>query len=289
MTLTDALPVRVDRWLREGLGWSRRAIEAALSEARVTIATPDGPLHPRFPDALVMPRDRVRVDGVEVASVEPTGVWMLHKPDGILSTRSDPAGRPCLGPWLAALAPQVFPVGRLDGPTTGLLLLTDDGDLAQCLLHPRHAFPKTYRLTLDDDLPGDDPRLLRLAEGVVLDDGPARADSVTKVAPRELRLVIREGRHRIVRRMAAAVRLPLLHLHREAIGSLTLGDLPAGEVRRLPDPAYEALWHEAGGRAKVAAARAEGLFARARHLRDTGRADARLEAWCETFSARGGA
>ncbi len=289
MTRPDPLPARVDRWLREGLGWSRRAIGSALAEGRVAIESPGEAIHPRFPDALVLPGDSVRVDETVVPRREPEGVWMLHKPSGIVSTRSDPGGRPCLGSWLEAMAPQVFPVGRLDAPTTGLLLLTDDGDLAQCLLHPRHAFPKTYVLNLDEAPAEDDPRLRALVDGVALDDGPARADSVWKTAPDEVRLVIREGRHRVVRRMAAAAGLPLRHLHRAAIGRLTLGDLEVGGLRRLDDDGYAALWEEAGGLARVRAARVGALLDRARHLRETGRADRRLDAWCATFRGPGGA
>jgi len=126
---------------------------------------------------------------------------------------------------------RVFPVGRLDRDTTGLLIVTNDGELANRLMHPRHGVAKTYLAEVEGDPSA--AALRRLAEGVELEDGPTAAAGVRRLAPSTIELVIHEGRNRQVRRMLEAVGHPVRSLHRSAYGGIELGDLPSGGWRRL--------------------------------------------------------
>jgi pseudouridine synthase len=272
------LPSRLDKLLREALGGSRDDWRAAIDAGRVRVngeAARDG---------FVLPADVVEVDGVAVHALSPTGVVMWHKPEGLVSTRRDPDGRPDLGALLSALPPRYFHVGRLDMDTTGLLLATDDGDLAHMLLHPRHHLPKTYHLQVTGPLAPDDPRLALLVAGVTLRDGPARALSLEVIDPgpvSTLALTIDEGRNRIVRRMARQVRLDLLTLHRVRMGPVVL-DVPPLVHRPLRPDEYDELWHAVGGRAAYREAQVAALARHAGLRREGGQPDLRLEAWLDT-------
>jgi pseudouridine synthase len=172
----------------------------------------------------------VAVDGRPVAPPAPV-VLAVHKPAGYVSTVRDPRGRPTV----VALVPdrwgRLYPVGRLDADSEGLLLLTNDGDLTFLLTHPRHAVPRVYRVQVR---PAPEPgQLRRLAEGVLLADGPTRPAAVRREGADWLRLTLREGRNRQVRRMCAAVGLEVLRLQRVAIGPVRLDGLRPGAWRRL--------------------------------------------------------
>ena len=160
---------------------------------------------------------------------------MLNKPRGIMSAMSDDRGRPCLMDFVADRPERLFHVGRLDADTSGLLLLTNDGELANRLAHPRHAVAKTYRATVPGPVGRDVGR--RLQSGVDLDDGPARADSFRVVSEHGDRsiveIVLHEGRNRIVRRMLDAVNHPVIDLVRTQLGPLQLGGLKPGHLREL--------------------------------------------------------
>lgn len=181
--------------------------------------------------------DRVTVDGREV--VLPDTLWylMLNKPSGVVTTMDDPQGRPTVAGFVPAGAPRLYPVGRLDFLTTGLLLLTNDGEFANLLMHPRHHVPKVYRAEVDGVPSAADLR--RLREGVDLDDGPtspAEASLVEKTGRGAVvEVTLREGRKRQVRRMLSAVGHPVLELSRIAYGPLSLGALAEGSVRQLGD------------------------------------------------------
>jgi 23S rRNA pseudouridine2605 synthase len=208
-----------------GLG-SRRACEELIADARVTVDGEVAELGRRVdPDTA-----RVEVDGVPI-SVRPGLVhYLLNKPANVVTTASDPQGRPTVLDLVPA-EPRVFPVGRLDAATEGLLLLTNDGDLAHRLTHPSFGVEKEYLAEVET--PPTRGELRRLREGVDLEDGSTAPARVTLVPPRAVRLVIHEGRNRQVRRMLDAVGHPVLRLVRTRIGPLTDRRLRPGEWRPL--------------------------------------------------------
>jgi 23S rRNA pseudouridine2605 synthase len=158
----------------------------------------------------------------------------------VVSTAHDTHGRPTVVELVPEAGTRLYPVGRLDTDTTGLILLTNDGDLANHLMHPRYQVPKTYRAKVANG-PVGDHALRVLREGVDLDDGRTASARVVRVRPDVLELTIREGRKRQVRRMCEAVGHPVLALRRVAFGPLVLGDLPAGRHRRLTAAEVERL------------------------------------------------
>jgi 23S rRNA pseudouridine2605 synthase len=164
---------------------------------------------------------------------------MVNKPAGVLSTARDTHGRPTV----VSLVPgerRLYPVGRLDRDTTGLILLTDDGDLAHRLTHPRFEVPKTYRVMVAGG-PVAQSVLQALGNGVELDDGPTAPARVRLIGPDTLELTIREGRNRQVRRMCQAVGHPVRSLERVRFGPLELGKLERGAYRRLTAREVQAL------------------------------------------------
>lgn len=175
-------------------------------------------------------RDRVEVDGrrVRVAATE----WlMLHKPRGFLSTRADPEGRRTLYELLPPQMRRLFYVGRLDVDSEGLILLTNEGDVAHRLLHPRYGVEREYEVRLDAAI--DDAAVKQLTRGVLLEDGPARAEQVRRVTASELVITLREGRKREVRRLLEAVGRQVVRLRRVRYGPIRLGALAVGEWRHL--------------------------------------------------------
>jgi 23S rRNA pseudouridine2605 synthase len=191
-------------------------------------------------------RDRVEVDGSRVVLDQRLRYWMLNKPLGVVSTASDPQGRPTVVEMVPE-DPRVVPVGRLDRETEGLILLTNDGELANLLTHPRYGVEKRY-LAEVDLLPGN--AVTRLQQGVELDDGPARAERARVVAGsgrrRMVEVVMLEGRKREVRRLLEAVGAPVRRLVRTAIGPLRLTGLAPGEYRPLRPEEVRDLYRAAG-------------------------------------------
>jgi 23S rRNA pseudouridine2605 synthase len=189
------------------------------------------------------------VDGsIEVAvndqpvGPEPREVWMLNKPAGVVSTAREP-GRRAAVTDLVTSKRRLYPVGRLDADSTGLILLTNDGELANRLTHPRYEVPRTYRARLRR-VPSDTD-LRRLRRGVNLDDGPTAPAKVRRLSPRVIELTIREGRNRQVRRMAEAIGNEVLSLRRIGFASLRLGNLAEGGSRLLRDSELHRLWKDA--------------------------------------------
>jgi 23S rRNA pseudouridine2605 synthase len=161
-----------------------------------------------------------------------------------VTTRSDPDGRPVVIDLLPpAAAAVVYPVGRLDFDAEGLLLLTNDGELANRLTHPRYGVAKTYRARLG--APIGAPEIAALREGVELEDGPTAPARVERLGPREIELELREGRNRQVRRMVEAVGNRVVALRRVGFGSLALGSLPEGRARQLGEGEIARLWKDA--------------------------------------------
>ncbi|HWB69661.1 MAG TPA: pseudouridine synthase [Solirubrobacterales bacterium] len=166
----------------------------------------------------------------------------MNKPAGVVSTAREPGQRPAVVSLVQSAA-RLYPVGRLDADSTGLLLLTNDGELANRLTHPRFEVAKAYRARLARAPSEGDLR--RLAGGVELEDGPTGPAEVTRLGKREIEIVLREGRNRQVRRMAEAIGNEVISLSRVRFGSLALGGLGEGAARRLTDEEVERLWEDA--------------------------------------------
>ena len=182
----------------------------------------------------------VRVDGSAIAAEAPE-VWMVNKPAGVVSTAKEPGKRQAVVDLVRSDA-RLYPVGRLDADSEGLILLTNDGELANRLTHPRYGVHKTYVATLRR--PPSERDLGRLERGVDLEDGPTAPARVRRAGEREVEIAIREGRNRQVRRMFEAVGNEIVRLRRVAFGSLVLGDLKAGAARRLSEGEVAALWED---------------------------------------------
>jgi 23S rRNA pseudouridine2605 synthase len=234
---------------RAGLG-SRRSCETLIAGGRVKVNGQVARLGARVNVA----RDRVELDGVPV-TIDPTLVhYLLNKPAGVVTTAHDPEGRPTVVSLVPA-EPRVFPVGRLDAETEGLLVMTNDGELAQRLTHPSFGVEKEYVAEVEG-VPG--PGALRaLRHGVELDDGPTAPARVGVLAPGVLRIVLHEGRNRQVRRMCEAVGHPVRRLVRTRIGPVADRALRPGRFRPLTPAEVRALSEAAvpGRRRKAASSR----------------------------------
>jgi 23S rRNA pseudouridine2605 synthase len=222
---------RLQRLLaRAGYG-SRRSCEELIVQGRVTLNGTVATLGDRA-DPL---EDEVRVDGLEVNLDPNVKYYAFHKPVGVVTTMRDPQGRPDIRAFVPEEGPRIFPVGRLDRDSEGLLLLTNDGDLANALTHPRFGVEKEYLAEVEG---APTPKHVgQLRRGVELEDGHARAKSA-RVAGGSgdrgaVRLVMTEGRKREVRRLLSAIGLPVTRLVRVRVGAVRLGGLAPGELREL--------------------------------------------------------
>jgi pseudouridine synthase len=239
--------MRLNQYLAAcGLG-SRRDCEALIAGGRVQVNGVAAHFGMR-----VGAGDRVLLDGRPLAVAATATVWMLHKPAGVLCAARDTRGRPTVLDLVrrAGIVDRVFSVGRLDFDTTGLLLVTADGDLAFRLMHPSHGVEKEYAARIATPLSAT--ALARLRAGIVLEDGPTSpctaAQETTPDGP-VVTLVLHEGRKRQVRRMLAAVGAPVVALHRARVGPIVLGDLAPGALRQLTAAEDAALRHAAGAAA----------------------------------------
>ena len=227
-----------------GLG-SRRACEALIDQGRVEV---DGVVVTEQGLRIDPVTAVVRVDGERVPTAPETVVLAFNKPRGVVTTMSDEHGRPCVGDYLRDRPERLFHVGRLDADTEGLLILTNDGELANRLGHPSHAVDKTYLATVSGRVPRDLPRILKA--GVELDDGPIRCDEARLVQQGDDRamveVVIHEGRNRIVRRMFDAVGFPVVDLVRTRIGRVRLGQLRPGTWREISGAELRGLYTDVG-------------------------------------------
>lgn len=230
--------MRLAKFLAHGGIASRRRAESIISSGRVTVA---GEVV-TDPARDVNEADDVRVDGSPVGA-EAREVWAVNKPAGVVSTAREPGRRPAVVELVDSAA-RLYPVGRLDADSTGLLLLTNDGELANRLTHPRYGVAKTYRARLGGRIADRD--LERLRRGVKLEDGPTAPVEVRRVGEREIEVVLREGRNRQLRRMVEAVGNRVVALCRVGFGSLALGRLAEGGSRRLSEREIARLWKDAG-------------------------------------------
>jgi len=232
---------------RAGFG-SRRANEELIKAGRVVVNGKVAELGSRVDPAT----DIVEVDGTRVP-IAPDHVYIaLHKPSGVVTTASDPQGRPTVM-GLVPNEPRVFPVGRLDFDSSGLLILTNDGDLANRVAHPRYGVPKTYVAEVKASGKGNTPDrglARRLVKGVKLDDGVAKAEDARMQASSKGRAIVevtvREGRNRFVRRMFEALGLEVTGLVRTSIGDVRLGRLREGDWRNLKPQEIRGLLERSG-------------------------------------------
>ena len=228
--------MRLGKYLAHAGVASRRAAEELIAAGRVRV----GGEIVTDPARDVNEGSGVEVDGASVTP-EAREVWAVNKPAGVVSTAREPGRRPAITE-LVDSEQRLYPVGRLDADTTGLILLTNDGELANRLTHPRYGVPKTYRVRLAR--PPSDRDLERLRGGVRLEDGTTSAAEIQKLGERELEVTISEGRKRQVRRMAEAVGNEVEALTRIRIGSLELGGLRRGDARLLQEGEVAALWED---------------------------------------------
>jgi 23S rRNA pseudouridine2605 synthase len=227
--------MRLAKYLAHAGVASRRASEQLIADGRISV---DGTIV-RDPARDVDDSRDVAFDGEPIKGAEPRVAYALHKPAGVVSTASDTHGRRTVVDFVPAER-RLYPVGRLDAESTGLILLTNDGDLANRLTHPRYEVPKTYRASLGG--PALTDRALKaLREGVRLEDGMTAPAKVRRLTPHQLELTIYEGRNRQVRRMCEAIRRPVRQLVRIRFGPLELGELRPGRARRLTATELDAL------------------------------------------------
>ena len=238
--VSSAQGVRLQKVIADAGVASRRKAEELITAGRVTV---NGQVVRELGTRVDPERDHVKVDGRHLKPPQPQSFIMLNKPKGVLSTLSDPAGRPTIQHLLHGVSLRMFPVGRLDYDTEGLLLLTNDGNIAQALLHPRYHVPKTYRAKLKGVLTDDD--IQQLERGVQLEDGVTAPAVLKKGGKAEanswIEITIYEGRKHQVKRMFEAVGHPVLRLERIRFGPLSLGGLPPGQFRFLTDREANAL------------------------------------------------
>ncbi|MEB3069498.1 pseudouridine synthase [[Mycobacterium] vasticus] len=235
MAWPDEEGVRLQKVLSQAGVASRRVAEKMIRDGRVEV---DGQIVTELGTRVDPNESVIRVDGARV-TVDDTRVYLaLNKPRGVHSTMSDDLGRPCVGDYVEHRVrgdAKLFHVGRLDADTEGLILLTNDGELAHRLMHPSYQVPKTYVATVLGSVPRGLGKKLR--EGVELDDGPAKVDdfAVVDAVPGKtlVRVTLHEGRKRIVRRMLAAVGFPVQELVRTDIGAVALGEQRPGSIRAL--------------------------------------------------------
>lgn len=243
---------------------SRRAAEQLILDGRVRV---NGKVVTELGTKADAVKDHIKVDGKLINPHQPLTYIMLNKPAGFVTTMSDPEGRPTVQHLLKGVKIRVYPVGRLDYNTEGLLLLTNDGDFAHLITHPKHEFPKTYRAKVKGVL--EDRQIDELEKGIYLDDGKTAPAKVKKLSKEEtnswLEITIHEGRKRQVRRMFDRVGHSVIKLKRVRTGNLVLGDLPEGSFRYLTPDEVQAMkelaakeWSGAAGAREDQVKRREG-------------------------------
>lgn len=224
--------IRLQKALAQAGIASRRNSELLIEQGRVEV---DGVVVTEFGTRVDPAVSVIRVDGERIPPLTEHAYLVLNKPRGVVTTMSDPQGRPCIADYVHDRPERLFHIGRLDTDTEGLLLLTNHGEFAHRLAHPSYEVSKTYVAEVDGNVkPGT---LRRLLDGVNLEDGSAQADTVKVVSEIKgrtlIQITLHEGRNRIVRRMFDAIGHPVKRLTRTAIGPVRRGNLHTGELRDL--------------------------------------------------------
>jgi len=222
--------IRLQKYLADAGIASRRKSEEYIINGRVSV---NGKIITAL-GTKVSKSDTVHVDGNPVVLTSRLVYIMLHKPEGVITSASDPQGRPVVLDFVKDIKERIFPVGRLDYDSSGLLLLTNDGKLAQKLTHPSYNIPKTYIAHLRR-IPNSEG-LKAFKDGIKIDEGPKTSPAKIKILDNEtcaVQITIKEGRNRQVRKMCDAIGCPVLSLKRVAMGSLKLGSLSRGKYRHL--------------------------------------------------------
>lgn len=208
---------------------ARRRILALLTAHKISV---NGKIATDLMMIIDPHKDKVKVESSMLSSEVPAfAYYKFYKPKDVVSTMGDPAGRRNLEEFVRKLPEYVFPVGRLDRQTTGLLLFTNNGEFANKLCHPQYHVSKRYRVTVDKKVTKND--LLRFENSMILEDGPFKFKKVELVEPSVLMVSLEEGRNRIVRRACAHLGYEVIRLKRYAIGNIELGDLPEGHFKKL--------------------------------------------------------
>jgi len=284
MNVDRPLPRRLRKRVAESLALSLQRVDACWAAGRLRVRTPESEEPRLLPlEALVFEDDQPLLDGAPLVSSAAPVYALLNKPKFVTSTARDPNGKSDLSGYLRAMPAGCFPVGRLDRETSGLLLCTSDGDLANAVLRPDHETTKTYWLWLDDVLETGDPRLARFTLGVEHQGELLRAKHARIIAQREyateLELTLTQGRNRQIRHMCRLLDLHLEHLHRARIGPLSDAGLALGDWRLLSSLEVDALWSAVGGRADLRRRKVAALVHQASEARAAGTPLLRLEAW----------
>jgi 23S rRNA pseudouridine2605 synthase len=232
--------IRLNKYIAQAGIASRRRADELIAYGKVRI---NGKVV-RELGTMVMPGDKVDVSGTPIAPIADVAYLVVHKPPGVMTTMRDPQGRRTIAELIPKKMPRVVPVGRLDYDTAGVLLMTNDGELANRLLHPRYGVEKVYRVTIEGRLAAEDVK--RLHDGVALDRGEQAAGAKVRVVSVRagfsvLDLTVHEGRNRQVRRMFEALGHPVRDLVRLRFGPISLGDLPLGHTRSLTEKELAAL------------------------------------------------
>jgi 23S rRNA pseudouridine2605 synthase len=233
---------RLQKILSEAGITSRRKAEEMIIEGRVTVNGQIATLGMKADPA----RDHIKIDGRIISRANPKVYLMFYKPRGVVTSLSDPEGRPTVRDYLKQVKYRVFPVGRLDYDSEGLLLLTNDGNLAQAILHPSKKIPKSYLVKVKGE--PDERELNGLRAGIGLEDGVTAPAKLKKIRAAEnntwLEITISEGRKRQIRRMLEQTGHPVLKLKRTRINGISLGNLKPGEYRYLQPEEVSRIKHE---------------------------------------------
>src|SRR6478752_10071270 len=269
------LPRRLRKRAAESLALPLQVVDQYWGAGRIQVVTPEHERpQPLALESLVFQDDELLFDGLLVQGLPPRSYALLNKPTQVTSTTYDPSGQANLSPYLRQMPAGCFPVGRLDRETSGLLLCTNDGDLANSVLRPDHETTKTYWLWLDDVVASDDPRLELFLSGVEHHGQRLSAKAVRILArteyATELELTLTQGKKRQIRHMCRVLQLRLTHLHRSRIGPLSDAGLALGSWRLLTADEVEALWSATGGRARLRQRQVAALMRMARAARDAG-------------------